>query len=236
MKVITRKEAKETGLIWYFTGKECPQGHITERRVINGCCAGCSKTYDKQYKANNKKKIAQYNKGYRNKNKEYLMMQQKEWYQNNKKEVNKQHKKYVEQNYEKISEYNKEYNICNRDKIKLCSGKYKKHNKNHLNKQQRLYRQNNKAQNNAYCASRRAWRIQARPIWSNIKIIHDIYEDCQDLNICTRIAGGNEIFHVDHIVPLQGVNVCGLHVEYNLQIITASENLQKGNTWNPDNG
>ena len=36
-------------------------------------------------------------------------------------------------------------------------------------------------------------------------------------------------WEVDHIIPLQGENVCGLHVDYNLQYLTPEENGKKGN-------
>lgn len=67
---------------------------------------------------------------------------------------------------------------------------------------------------------RRKLREQATPKWlteEQLKQIEDIYATCP--------PG----FHVDHIHPLKGENVCGLHVPWNLQHLTKEENLRKGN-------
>lgn len=63
----------------------------------------------------------------------------------------------------------------------------------------------------------RANKIQATPKWADLDKIKRIYNNCP--------TG----FHVDHIMPLNGVGFCGLHVEYNLQYLTAKENCSKGN-------
>lgn len=62
--------------------------------------------------------------------------------------------------------------------------------------------------------------IKQRPAWADMKKIREIYEN--------RPNG----YHVDHIVPLRGKTVCGLHVEHNLQYLPAIENMRKHNTFN----
>lgn len=69
---------------------------------------------------------------------------------------------------------------------------------------------------------------QAQPTWAETDLIVDIYLYAAEL----RGKGYNVV--VDHIVPLRGNYVCGLHVHNNLQIIDVEENYAKSNhTW-PD--
>jgi len=61
--------------------------------------------------------------------------------------------------------------------------------------------------------------LDNRPVvaWADQDKIKEIYKNCP------------EGYHVDHIIPRKGKYVSGLHVESNLQYLTAEENLKKSN-------
>lgn len=71
-------------------------------------------------------------------------------------------------------------------------------------------------------------RLKRYPAWADDEKIQKVYADAKTMS---EITG--EPWHVDHIVPLQGKTVSGLHVHYNLQILPGAENLQKHNKFEP---
>ena len=77
-------------------------------------------------------------------------------------------------------------------------------------------------------AARRAQKIHAQVAWADLEKIKNIY------TMASHLRNGGQNVHVDHIVPLRGKTVCGLHVEQNLQIIPRIANVSKGNRSWPD--
>ena len=61
------------------------------------------------------------------------------------------------------------------------------------------------------------------PPWADLSEIRRIYKEAKAL------SATGESYHVDHIVPITNPFVCGLHTETNLQILTAQDNMRKGN-------
>lgn len=65
-----------------------------------------------------------------------------------------------------------------------------------------------------------AAKLQRTPPWADLNKIKEIYDNCP------------EGYHVDHIIPLQGEFISGLHIETNLQYLPALDNIKKGNKFN----
>ena len=96
-----------------------------------------------------------------------------------------------------------------------------KANQNTQSERFKRWQQNNRDKVRLKNANERANKIQRFPKWADKELIKEFYLNCP------------EGYHVDHIIPLRGRDVSGLHVIENLQYLPAKENMSKGNRYEP---
>jgi hypothetical protein len=110
--------------------------------------------------------------------------------------------------------------ICNNRRVQ----EWRKENREKHRQQTDRYYSKNPHKALARDAKRRAAKRNRLPIWADVDQIEQIYKQAAELTAETGIP-----HEVDHILPLQGKTVSGLHVHNNLQILTQFENRSKGN-------
>lgn len=84
----------------------------------------------------------------------------------------------------------------------------------------RLWRKENPGKRNALTKAYRLAKAQRVPAWADLTVIRDIYIKAFETGMT-----------VDHIIPLRGETVSGLHVENNLRLIPMLENVRKSNSF-----
>lgn len=176
-------------------------------------CKVCIKEADRVRHSLNKEKDNLRRKEYRLKNIEKerakgIAWSKDQWI-NNRDHISKRCAKYSATHTAERAIYNKKYRELNSDKLSVKDREY------YLKTKHVIISRN---------ALKRAFKVKATPSWANLSLIRDIYKMREILSKETGV-----IYHVDHIIPLKGKSVCGLHVEYNLQVIPAYENLTKSN-------
>lgn len=116
-----------------------------------------------------------------------------------------------------------------REKDRLSAAAYRLANKELISARKAEYAKRNAAQINAAVAKRKAAKIQRTPSWLTDDDLWMIEQAYDIASIRTKVFGLQ--WHVDHIIPLQGKKVSGLHVPMNLQVIPGIENCIKGNRY-----
>jgi len=140
---------------------------------------------------------------------------------------NTSRKKYEGSCLECWTKKRKENNLRNLEGNRASKKRYVQNNPDKVKKSKQKWKENNIGKVKADKAKRKERVAQATPKWltpiqieaiQNAYFMADLRTQCFD-----------DYYHVDHIIPICGKNVCGLNVPWNLEVIKASENLKKGN-------
>lgn len=126
-----------------------------------------------------------------------------------------------------ITSQNRQYALSNPEKVKGHKDAWVDRNRDKHYGNVSRWRRANPEKHRASQAKRRSSKLNATPQW----LTEDQHKDIEAMyflaNRYTKLFGLE--YHVDHIIPLQGKNICGLHVPWNLQLLEASMNLSKSN-------
>lgn len=218
-----RATARLIGLDWYYPDEPCASGNTAKRRTSNGqcVCKGCAAVYARQRSARRQgdleraraKERAWANARYA-RNPEPILAHGRRWREANPDKTAAASRRfrsrpdYVE--YRKT--YTAAWRLLNREATRLAN---------------RAYRERNPGKFKAKVSARRAEAPRRVPTWFN-ELDQFVCEEAQHLaTLRTRLFG--RPWHVDHMFPLRGAAVSGLHCWQNLQVIPADLNLAKGN-------
>lgn len=179
------------------------------RDGYDGRCKACVSSYSANYYQTNKSIRKEQQKAWYDNNKPHAAATSKRWYEDNKEAKNaRRRERYVERRVEELAK----------------TAEYRAKNHARLRTKDRAYYQANKSAWVEYVAQRRAVKLQRTPEWADRERTKAYYDVCAFFNE----VNGYAKYHVDHIIPLKGKLVSGLHVHSNLQVIPAVDNLRKG--------
>jgi hypothetical protein len=127
----------------------------------------------------------------------------------------------------RLAEKQRAYYQQNRDACITQAKAYAAGNRERVNENSRRWRERNKAKVLALTNARRAAKDQRTPAW-DAELTALAVVEAHDLATRREAVTGFS-WHVDHVIPLRGKTVCGLHVWSNLAVIPAAINVRKNN-------
>lgn len=229
------------------SGRDCKNGHVNPLRYGNGNCREClreknaalqvdpefaQRKRDREnarYRANPEKYNAR-SRAYHAANRERLNDMAAKRYALNRDARIEAMRVYRETFPERVKASNRRYHIKNAALRSVKARAWRLKNLEAIRERAKVYGREHYRKNKSYylakgALSKRRLR-QATPPWADLTKIVEIYQSA------SMLSTPSEKFSVDHVIPLRGKNVCGLHVHNNLQIMTLRRNKSKGNRWN----
>lgn len=220
-------EARSVGHNLYFTGVACKHGHTAHRYVKDRACSDCVK--------NKVKRLSTFGGGNARRWAAKTPEQLAEIYAKRKVYYRKTRDARLAErraSYEKLKQ-DADWAAAHRQKTNAYRATFGRSPEKANPEVHRRYKQtpHGKAKTRANDAKRHAAKLHRTPAWLTVDDLWMIEQAYDLAALRTKLFGF--VWHVDHIVPLQGKFVSGLHVPTNLQVISARENVRKANRFTP---
>lgn len=201
---------------------------------LHPTCKECRKRETAKYFSENKEAVTERNRIYREAHREELRHKERKKRQENPETIRARDRAYYAENKNLVLAVNNKWRKANQQHVNAWSRQWSAKNKELKATMGKKWREENpeivkelaaayrarpetKQSQRVHQAKRRADKSQQTPPWADLDEIKKLYDACPDG------------YHVDHIVPLRGEMVSGLHVPDNLQYLPAIENQIKGN-------
>lgn len=212
----SRAEAQQAASVHYYTGKACRHLHTSARRTAGGNCIQCDRLIDRARRQN--PEVLAKEQAYRR------CPEVKERNRANQRKRSKQpHVRAKEREY--IREYDQRPDVKERRRnyAKVYDARPEVRERRRQSERDPVFR----AKKAGAVAARNARKLCATPDWLTVVQKAEIVALYAESARLTRETG--VLHNVDHIIPLNHPDVCGLHVPWNLQVITAKANMSKSN-------
>ncbi len=219
----SREGAKDAGSKYYFSGP-CSNGHNSPRYVSIGRCVACqaaaiARLINKDPELAKKKARDRYSS-----NKDIVRAKVKKWYSETAGERRAYAKERLAKKRDHIRKIRRDWVAKNKEKDRVWQRQKRKKHKDKIAVYNKKYKINNRHIYASAQKARQTLQLRAMPAWVDRAAIDRIYAEANRLTKDTGVRHS-----VDHIYPLKGKTSCGLHVPWNLQILTLRENIQKSN-------
>lgn len=176
----------------------------------------------RSYHQLNRKKLRQYNKDWNRANPESAKATRERTRESRLETL----KRWKAANPERVRELRRASAKRRREQAAERHRRWAAQNSESVRQSRQRWLQNNPDKRAADVRSRQLAKVRAEPPWlskEQKREIARLYREALDLTRATGIP-----HEVDHIIPIRGKQVCGLHVPWNLQILTQEENQRKG--------